>query len=176
MIFKLSFKRVRAAALFLFPASLGPTALSFNPSSRSSTSWDRSLKICCWVKSFTLLMMVKLMMMRSIASVQWAWKRLKDMSVIYYQCELSPALYMAGPDCSRDILHRIGFASESKSCKGRGLLPSICVSSIDSILSPKYCSPPAINSNLCDHNDSSKHSFSAITLKNTIRDGGSTAP
>ena len=59
-----------------------------------------------WVKSFTL--------------VWWQWAQLHlcsehgkvkgHTSVIYYQCELSPALYMGGGGCSRDILRRIGFA------------------------------------------------------------------
>ena len=59
-----------------------------------------------WVKSFTLLW--------------WQWAQLHlcsehgkvkgHTSVIYYQCELSPALYMGGGGCSRDILRRIGFA------------------------------------------------------------------
>ena len=42
-------------------------------------------------------------------------------SVIYYQCELSPLLYMGGGDYSRDmrdILRRIGFAVNQSLARG----------------------------------------------------------
>ena len=52
---------------------------------------------------------------------------LKDMSVIYYQCELSPVLYMGEADCSKDILRQIGFAVNQSLAQG-GLWLGSCIS------------------------------------------------